>query len=215
MVTTSPGDATAHATGNGAALHCSVLAVNRLYVAVHVVNVRRALCLLCKGVAEVVAVEDGAFMTYDLGDWIEVGQLRREFGEFDDAIEDWIHGVNFSIQAPRIIRLLDYDRIPKNTVKFNRRNVFLRDGYRCQYCDDRFTYGQLSLDHVVPRSRGGETSWTNIVTSCLDCNVRKGGRTPREARMPLVQQPVKPRRNPLLNHQVGTEKYACWQTFLR
>ncbi len=82
---------------------------------------------------------------------------------------------------PRVIRLLAYDRLPKQTVRFNRRNLFARDNNRCQYCGKRFPTSELSLDHVVPRSRGGDTTWENIVCSCVACNVRKGGRTPTSA----------------------------------
>ena len=73
---------------------------------------------------------------------------------------------------------------------------------------------ELSLDHVVPRSRGGITSWENIVCACVACNVRKGGRTPHEARMHLIRQPVKPRRSPLLSIKLGNPKYESWRSFV-
>ncbi len=104
---------------------------------------------------------------------------------------------------PRVIRLLAYDRLPKQTVRFNRRNIFARDGNHCQYCGRHYPTSELSLDHVVPRSRGGETTWENIVCSCVKCNVKKGGRTPQEAHMHLVRPPVKPKRSPLLVDQAG------------
>ena len=195
------------------ALHCNVLALNRMYVAVHVVGVRRAFCLLCKGAAEVVDIEDGTWVAYDFDAWREVCELRAELGDFGDS-EDWVRSVSFEIQVPRVIRLLRHDRIPTNTVKFTRRNVFLRDDYQCQYCCERFSPGRLSLDHVRPRSHGGPTTWDNIVTACLDCNVRKGNRTPEQARMRLIKPPVKPKRNPVLSHQVDTPRYECWKTFL-
>ena len=102
---------------------------------------------------------------------------------------------------PRVIRLLTYDRLPRQKVKFNRRNIFARDGNRCQYCGKRFATSELSLDHVVPRSRGGRATWENIVCACLKCNVRKGGRTPREAGMRLIREPVEPRTSPSLSAQ--------------
>ena len=104
--------------------------------------------------------------------------------------------MRFELAVPRIIRLLFYDRLPRQAVKFNRRNIFARDRNRCQYCGKRFPTSELSLDHVVPRSRGGEATWENIVCCCVKCNVRKGGRTPEEAGMKLITEPVKPKRSP-------------------
>ena len=113
-----------------------------------------------------------------------------------------------------MIRLLGYDRFPRNVVKFNRRNIFLRDRNFCQYCGKKFATHQLSLDHVTPRSRGGGTSWENIVCACVRCNVRKGGRTPAEARMRLINRPVKPKRSPLLYQQLRHRKYESWKNFI-
>lgn len=194
-------------------LQTHVLAVNKLYMAVHVMSVRRAFCLLCKGSAEVVNVEDGAWIAYDFDSWRELSELRAAIGEYRPS-EEWIRSVSFEIQVPRVIRLLQYDRVPRNPVKFTRRNIFLRDEYRCQYCERKFGPGSLSLDHVVPRSRGGGTTWENIVTACLRCNVRKGGRTPEQASMRLLRRPFKPRRNPVFAHRLTLMKYECWKPFL-
>ncbi len=98
--------------------------------------------------------------------------------------------------------------------RFNRRNLFARDGNLCQYCGNTFPTSELSLDHVMPRSRGGEASWENIVCACVECNVRKGGRTPTEAGMKLIRQPQKPKRSPLLALKLGNPKYESWKTFL-
>ncbi|HEV2968692.1 MAG TPA: HNH endonuclease, partial [Pirellulales bacterium] len=100
------------------------------------------------------------------------------------------------------------------TLRFNRRNIFARDGNQCQYCGRHFPTSELSLDHVVPRSRGGDTCWENIVCACVSCNVKKGGRTPHEAHLKLVRPPVKPKRSPLLAVKLGNPKYESWKTFL-
>lgn len=199
---------------SSSALESSVLILNRAYAAIHAVSARRAFCLLCKGVAEVVSIEDGHYMTYNFSDWCEISELRLSLNEYDET-EEWVCSVNFRVQVPRIIRLLTYDRVPRNMVKFSRRNVFLRDEHRCQYCRKHFGTQQLSLDHVLPRSRGGGMTWDNIVCACLKCNVRKGGRTPQEAGMQLFRKPFRPQRSPFLSHQLQTEKYAEWQPFLR
>lgn len=199
--------------GPSAAMQSSVLVLNRLYVAIQVMSVRRAFCLLWKELAEVVSIENGAYISYDFQSWLEVSEWKSSIKQQHEH-EDWIRGVNFDIQVPRVIRLLRYDRYPRNVVKFNRRNIFLRDENRCQYCGRKFNTHQLSLDHVVPRSRGGQTSWENIVCACLECNVRKGGRTPEEAHMRLFQRPVKPKRSPVLAQQLTSLKYASWKNFI-
>ena len=193
------------------ALSASVLVLNRFYMAVHVVSVRRAFALLCRELAEVVHIEEGQYANYNFDSWREISELKASF---KTPQEDWIRSVNFEIQVPRVIRLLTYDRLPKQTVRFNRRNIFARDANRCQYCGRRFPTSELSLDHVIPRSRGGETSWENIVCSCVKCNVKKGGRTPHEASMQLVRPPVRPKRSPLLSIKLGNPKYESWKTFL-
>jgi 5-methylcytosine-specific restriction endonuclease McrA len=211
----SNGTSNGHArSGLSPAMQTSVLALNRNFAAIHVVSVQRAFCLLWKGSAEVIDFDGGHYRSYDFDRWCENSQLKQSLEASDDT-EDWIRAVNFEIQVPRIIRLLSYDRIPRNTVKFNRRNIFLRDENCCQYCQKQFPRQQLSLDHIQPRSRGGVDSWENIVCACRKCNVRKGGRTPQEAGMTLMRPPVKPNRSPLISRQLTDNKYAVWHMFLR
>jgi 5-methylcytosine-specific restriction endonuclease McrA len=194
------------------ALDASVLVLNKLFMAIHIVSVRRAFTLLCKDIAEVVSMEGGQFATYDFATWRELSEYRaRNFREEDD---DWVRTVSSEIQAPRVIRLLSYDKLPRQTVKFNRRNIFARDNNQCQYCGKKYPTSELSLDHVVPRSRGGRSTWENIVCACVGCNVKKGGRTPKEAHMSLIRKPEKPKRSPLLNLKLTHRKYQSWKTFL-
>lgn len=206
-----PGAPFGVASMTASSLTSSVLVLNRSFVAVHVTNVRRAVILLFRQLAEVVHIEQGQFAAHSLESWRELSQLRSAFRTPD---EDWVRGVGFDLQAPRVIRLVACDRGPRQGLRFNRRNVFARDGNQCQYCGRGFPTSELSLDHVVPRSRGGITSWENIVCACVACNVRKGGRTPHEARMHLIRQPVKPRRSPLLSVKLGNPKYESWRTFV-
>jgi 5-methylcytosine-specific restriction endonuclease McrA len=194
------------------ALDASVLVLNKLFMAVHVISVRRAFCLLFKELAEVVSLEDGQFATYDFATWREVSEYRALYYRQED--DDWVRTVSTEIQAPRVIRLTGYDRMPRQTVKFNRRNIFARDNNQCQYCGKRFPTSELSLDHVSPRSQGGIASWENIVCACVSCNVKKGGRTPKEAHMHLIRKPEKPKRSPMLNLKLTHSKYQSWRTFL-
>jgi 5-methylcytosine-specific restriction endonuclease McrA len=193
------------------ALDASVLVLNRCYMAVHIIPVRRAFCLLFKELAEVVTLDDGRYLSHDFQSWREVSEARAQFKDPDD---DYIRTIHFEIQVPRVIRLLTYDRLPRSRVKFNRRNIFARDGNRCQYCGKRFPTGELSLDHVMPRSRGGGMDWENIVCACVKCNVRKGGRTPAEAGMRLTKPPIRPKTSPTLSLKLANRKYQSWKTFL-
>ena len=188
-----------------------MLVLNRLYMAVHVVNVRRAFGLLFREAAEVIHHKEGIFANYNFQSWREVSELRAEVKQ---PHEDWIRAVNFDIRVPRVIRLLNFDRVPKQKLHLNRRGVLARDAHVCQYCGARFPPHKLSLDHVVPRSHGGTTTWENVVCACLKCNVKKGGRTPKEAKMKLVCRPVKPKRNPVLVLKLGNPKYESWRTWL-
>ena len=198
--------------GHYTALDASVLVLNKMFMAVHIISVRRAFCLLCKELAEVVTLEDGQFATYDFSTWSELSALRSKLYKHEE--DDWVRTPTTEIQAPRVIRLLGYDKVPRQTVKFNRRNIFARDHNQCQYCGKKFPTSELSLDHVVPRSQGGATTWENIVCACVDCNVRKGGRTPRQANVTLIRKPEKPKRSSLLAMKLTQRKYRSWQSFL-
>lgn len=193
------------------ALSSSVLVLNRLYQAVHVIGVRRAFRLLCRELAEVVHQEGDRFANYDFQEWRELSEWKSRHKQPD---EDWIRSVHFEIRVPRVIRLLKYDRLPSRSLRLNRNTIFARDEHRCQYCGERFGSSELSLDHVIPRSRGGGTTWENVVCACVACNVRKGGRTPQEAHMKLFSRPVRPKRSPLLLAKLRHPKYASWKTWL-
>ena len=192
-------------------LDCNVLVLNKHYMAVRIVGARRAFSLLFREIAEVVSFEEGAYSNYDFQSWCEVSQFKRNF---QPDGHDWVSTVNFYVAVPRIIRLLFYDRLPRGEVKFNRRNIFARDKNCCQYCGRKHPTSELSLDHVIPKSMGGKSAWTNIVCACTRCNVRKGGRTPKQAGMSLVVEPVKPQRNPLIHVHLGHQRYRSWKQFL-
>ncbi|MBP7935528.1 MAG: HNH endonuclease [Phycisphaerae bacterium] len=197
--------------GPGAGLDCHVLILNRHYMAIRVTSAKRAFSLLYRHLAEVVHVEDGRYLSYDFESWCELSELKERF---EPHQYDWVRTVRFSLAVPRIIRLTLYDRLPAKDVKLNRRNIFARDGNRCQYCGRKFPTSELSLDHVVPRSQNGRATWDNLVCCCLQCNVKKGGRTPVQAGMTLIVLPAKPRRSPALTVQLSSHRYRSWKQFL-
>lgn len=115
---------------------------------------------------------------------------------------------------PTVIRLRHFVRVPYKPLPLTRRNLFHRDGHRCQYCGA--SAEQLSVDHVVPRSRGGLDTWENVTTACLPCNVRKGNRTPREAAMPLLRPPHRPLGSFSFeaSRQISTGRHGEWAKYV-
>ena len=142
-----------------------VLVLNRVFQAVQITSVRRALTLLYKGQVRAV---DSEYRTYDFENWADIPV------QADD--DHYVRTPSRNILIPHVVQLLVFDRLPRQEVKFSRGNIYLRDGNRCQYCGKKFSSSELSLDHVVPISRGGKSTWENVVCACLPCNVRKGNK---------------------------------------
>jgi len=190
------------------ALNHQVLVFNRLWQAVNVCSVRRALSLLFERHAQVVfGDEDGSFKTYDFAQWKDLSQSVR-------SGDECVGTVSFRIRVPRVILMMVYDRLPKKEVKFTRHNIFERDKNMCQYCGAVLDRRDLNLDHVIPRDRGGPTTWENIVCSCIPCNTRKANRTPSEAGMRLVQKPKRPKWRPFVQVSLGAPVHDTWKHFL-
>ncbi|MBM3876378.1 MAG: HNH endonuclease [Verrucomicrobia bacterium] len=191
----------------GIYLNHQVLVLNRLWQAVNVCSARRALTLLFQGHAEVVVGDDdGAFETFDFSEW-------RDFSEREPHAES-ITTVSFRIRVPRVIMLMVFDKLPRKEVKFTRHNIFERDRNTCQFCGQIFDRKDLNLDHVIPRDRGGPTTWENIVCSCIPCNTRKGNRTPAEAGLRLIRKPKRPKWRPFVQLNVSLECHESWKHFL-
>lgn len=183
-------------------LSSSVLVLNRSFLPIHVTSVRRAFSLIFCGGAQAV---DTSYQTFDFDAW-----LQRPAPP--DA--DTIGTVSGGIPIPRVILLRYYDRMPKRQVRFSRVNIFSRDRFTCQYCGQNPQRSELNLDHVVPRSQGGRTTWENVVCCCVACNRRKGGRTPAQAGFRLPRNPVRPRWTPLLSVAPSKVRYREWRPFL-
>ena len=135
-----------------------------------------------------------------------------------EVIEEYhqeIHSISFTIKLPSVIRLLKMVKRPNSPVKFSRHNIYARDGYRCQYCGKQFPVEELTYDHVLPKSRGGKTEWGNIVTCCIECNRKKGGRMPAEASMKLIRKPKRPTWVPAIRITVGFREIPqTWRDYL-
>lgn len=183
-------------------LNTSVLVLNRSFLPVHVTSVRRAFCLLYQDVAHAV---DEEYRTFDFDSWTDLSLSVHD---------ETIGLVNRVVRVPRVIILVAYDRLPRRQVRFSRLNIYTRDRDICQYCGIKFPRSELNLDHVIPRSQGGTSRWENIVCSCHNCNRKKGGRTPEQARMKLVREPTRPEWTPFMLHNFSLRRYKEWAPFV-
>ena len=148
------------ASSKPAVMQDPVLVLNATFEPINVTAVRRAMVLLLKGVAQA--------------------------EELNHAV---VHSASRALRVPSVIRLLAYRHIPQQTRALSRKNILLRDHNTCQFCGGSFSASELTLDHVLPRSRGGRSSWENLVACCYQCNNQKGDRTPEEAGLELVRRP--------------------------
>ncbi|MCO4755332.1 MAG: HNH endonuclease [Bacteriovoracaceae bacterium] len=159
-------------------------------------------------------VLDATFFPVQIIDWKKAMVLfftqRAEVVDFHEDIE--IRSTNDSFRLPKVLRL--FEKVNNlGQVKFSRSNVFYRDKFLCQYCTKKFEASELTLDHVMPKSRGGKTSWENIVACCRKCNNSKADRTPREAGLKLLHRPRQPNWSPMLAFKLSKAErkiFASW-----
>lgn len=196
-------------------LNLNVLSLNRSYQPLGIINLKNAVKSVVNGRAEIVKVDSkGHYYSYNIHSWAELSSLKRMLEE-EDGTEDWlINNEDYAIEAPRIIRFLNHDRVHFRGIKFNRKNLFIRDNYTCQYCGKTGKDITLQLEHVIPKSRGGKAMWTNTVCACHNCNSKKGSKTPEEAGMKLIRKPFVPKYIPLGKAKLEKEKYYSWKNFI-
>jgi 5-methylcytosine-specific restriction endonuclease McrA len=178
------------------------LVLNRSWVAITTTTVQSALSLVYRGAARVIQPE--TYETYDFQTWAEL-----RVAETDRVIRT----VHLSITVPEVILLTRHDRMPARLVPFSRRNLYRRDSNSCQYCGRVCSTRDLSIDHVIPRSRGGKTNWENCVLACIPCNVRKGNRSLEQVGMRLIKHPIRPTWSPCLTVKLG-RRLASWERFV-
>ena len=185
-------------------LDMPVLVLNRYFQPVQITTVKRAFVLLYGGAAHALDEEGEA---YDFGLWRDL-PVRND----DDPLPI-VGGV---LRVPRVVHLHRYDRTPRVSVRLTRRNLMFRDAHQCQYCGKRPPLRELNIDHVLPRSRGGDDTWENLVTACRVCNLRKGWKTPEEANMHLARRPFRPKWTMTAQILLGSGwKFKEWEPFLK
>jgi 5-methylcytosine-specific restriction endonuclease McrA len=177
------------------------LVLNRSWQPVNVATVARALVMVWSDTARVVDPND-----YQLYDWSDWAQLVPQDGQL------FVRAVSQRIRVPEVITLNDFNRLPSSTVAFSRRNIFKRDRMSCQYCGRKLQGDELTIDHVVPRSQGGKSTWENCVLACIRCNHTKADRTPARAGMKLRKPPRQPAWNPVYSQH--SARFKSWAKFI-
>lgn len=186
-----------------------VLVLNRSWIAVNITSLKRALILLFQGHARVVHPVD--YGLYDFADWCALSKTQDGWGTGRNR---FISTPSQPIRLPEVIVLSTFNGFVKREVRLSRKNIFERDGHRCQYCGERFSKPDLTIDHVMPRSRGGRDTWENLVLACVKCNLRKSNRTPAEAGMSMLKLPAKPKWLPRFGAYVPQDELVSWQRFV-
>ena len=165
-----------------------VLLLNSSYEAISLISQERAIVLWYSGKVTVVAERDITWRS-----------------------------VSIAIKVPSIVKLVNYVRGlsgRRNIVKMTRKNIMIRDNYTCQYCAKHYSPDKLNIDHIIPKSQGGKSEWPNLVTACIDCNSKKDCRTPKQAKMTLRKQPVKPNFLVFTIHRNVKNVPEDWRSYL-
>lgn len=187
-------------------LHEKVLVLNKYYQAIQITTVQKAICHLVKGTAKVITTN---WTTHTLEEWIKITKF------YENKNGRIIKSPSISILVPDAIYLPYYQSLPKVDVVFSRQNLLLRDKYTCQYCGKYLKNPkERTIDHVIPKSRGGKTVWTNVVLCCKKCNLKKRDKTPEEAGLKLLKKPEAPKWQALILEEFPKHKKEVWKVFL-
>lgn len=197
-------------------LNSQVLVLNKNYQPITTTNVITAISKLWAERVEAISVEeDGTYMNHTFSSWAEISELRSMFDdEFNNEGIDWIHSPSLKIMVPRVIRLLTYDKLPKHDVRLTRKSLYKRDKYVCQYCGHKFSTEELTIEHIVPRSKGGRNTWENLVAACIPCNRKKGNKDLEHSGMKLIKKPKKPNAIHGVVIHLGNKRYKDWDHFI-
>lgn len=182
-----------------------VLVLNKNWVPIHIISWKKGVSLISQ---EKCRALDREFIAYGYSDWL--GFSLKNQKKYPVA---WT--INYPVAIPEIIVSITFEKLPSREVKFSRQNIFSRDGHKCVYCGQKFKRDELTLDHIIPRSKGGHTTWDNTVSSCFSCNQKKADRTPNEAGMHLKIEPKKPKWiGPIHNYDSNVHPCKSWEHFM-
>jgi len=181
-----------------------VLVLNRNWNPINVRSLEKAIKAVVSGKAKIIDTNNPNFPLYDWDEWCELEV---------DRTEEVINSVKKQIKLPKIIVLTKCSKIYNREVKLTRKNVFSRDKYLCVYCGRKVTNLSGTIDHIIPKSRGGKNIWENVVTACFNCNMKKKDKLLNECGMKLPYKPIKPSWHPL-STKISSKSDSSWKQFL-
>lgn len=173
-------------SSNNSTMNLPTLVLNKSWIPISITPVRKAISKTMLGLSEILDVVN--YNLYDFDSWMQL--------EVDDN-RNYIRTSRKNIRIPEVIVLTDFERMPSREVRLTRRNLLIRDMYTCQYTGQKISYDDGTIDHVIPRSRGGKSTWDNLVMCTKEVNARKADRTPDEANLRLLKKPEKPKWSPI------------------
>lgn len=192
---------------NSNVLEESVLVLDKNFAALEITTVKDAFDILFRDSGVVI----DKYQKYSLEDWIEYSDMVISTSG-DVPVGSVIRSPRHTILVPDVILITDYNGYNKsnNVLKYSRHNIFQRDNYECQYCGKHFSKRDLTLDHILPKSRGGRAAWNNIVSACKPCNSRKGNLLLSETTMKLIKQPTTPTWKETFRLPKGKESWTLY-----
>lgn len=180
-------------------MNTPALMLNNNWQPIGIQSVARSICMAFNSNVKIVDPRDYQQYTWD--DWVKLDIN-------DDKV---LNLVGVKVRIPEVVVAVNYSGVRHNTIVFNRRNLFIRDENICQYCGKRFSTDDLTVDHIIPRSKGGQSSWLNCVLACISCNRKKADYSLEKIGMSLIRSPFKPKWNPLYRTKVFV---PSWERFL-
>lgn len=191
-----------------------VLVLNKDYFAIEVTDVKDAICSVAVEKAKII---DEEYQKYSLTEWARITKELKKDIDLRNRYPNIIHSPNMELFVPHVIIYENSEYMPEagRTVRFSRKSILQRDNFTCQYCGKKPKKEDINLDHVIPKSRGGTNSWSNLVASCIYCNAKKGNRLLTELGWKLIQEPKEPRWKSHIGKPFNKVKAQIWELFLR
>jgi 5-methylcytosine-specific restriction endonuclease McrA len=181
----------------------NVLVLNKVWIPIHIVEWQKAMSLI---IQESVRPLDRDLIAYDLNDWLEFSNISEDYPK--------VKTIRYKIALPEIILLKQYDRLPLRDVKYSRMTLFERDNYKCCFCGKKFSKLELTVDHIIPRSKGGLTNWDNTVSACKKCNSLKADKSIEELNLKMHYKPKKPKWISPISKLSHDHPCKSWDKFL-
>lgn len=179
------------------------LILNKLWYPINLVPAIRAICMVFEGTANAI---DDYYTQHDFESWVNTQDT--------DSDDGYIQSSSCRIKIPKVIVLNGYDKIPKTKVRLSKANIYKRDAFTCQYCGKLASKARLTIDHIYPKSKGGDTSWMNCVACCVYCNTKKADKILEKSGLKLIRKPFEPEGRHIANFYFEQHKIPAWENFM-